>query len=114
VVDDHASFRRSARAVLEAGGYDVCDVPDGPSAVRAAARCAPDAVLLDVQMPGMDGFATAQALAALPAPPPVVFVSSRSRRDYGRRIDESPVAGFLAKSELTADRLRAVLAKDTS
>jgi hypothetical protein len=48
----------------------------------------------------------AEALAAEPAPPAVVLVSSRSRCDYGTRVNDSSALGFIAKSELSGDALR--------
>src|SRR5262249_5647341 len=65
IVDDHAGFRESARALLEAEGFTVVgDAADGAAAVAAVARLRPDVVLLDVQLPDVDGFAVAGRLAA--------------------------------------------------
>ena len=90
IVDDHASFRALARMVLVADGFDVVgEAGDGADALSAARELRPDVVLLDVQLPGTDGFAVAEALAAQPPAPAVVLVSSRSRDDYGRRVADS-------------------------
>ena len=63
IVDDHPSFRASARALLEADGYEVVgEAEDGHSAVRAALALLPDIVLLDVQLPDIDGFEVASRL----------------------------------------------------
>src|SRR3954447_19424397 len=63
IVDDQASFREAARELLEARGYDVvADVADGRSALAAAARLHPDAVLLDVGLGSESGLDVAQAL----------------------------------------------------
>jgi DNA-binding NarL/FixJ family response regulator len=63
IVDDHPSFRRSARALLEADGFTVvAEAEDAAGALDAAARLRPDVVLLDVQLPDLDGFAVAQQL----------------------------------------------------
>jgi DNA-binding NarL/FixJ family response regulator len=110
IVDDHAGFRASARALLERQGFEVvADVPDGEEALEAAARLSPDLVLLDVQLPGMDGFEVAERLAATPRAPRVVLVSSRRRSAYERRLPEAPVAGFLDKDELSGAALAALL-----
>jgi DNA-binding NarL/FixJ family response regulator len=110
IVDDHASFRSVARRLLVADGFAVVgDVGDGVAAIAAVRELHPDVVLLDVQLPGLDGFAVATALAAQDPPPAVVLVSSRSRADYGRQVQDSPVRGFIAKAELSGDALRRVL-----
>ena len=57
IVDDHPSFRASARAMLESEGFDVVgEAADGASALEAVDALAPDVVLLDVQLPDMTGF----------------------------------------------------------
>jgi DNA-binding NarL/FixJ family response regulator len=58
IVDDHPSFRRSARALLEAEGFTVvAEAEDAAGALDAVARLRPDVVLLDIQLPDLDGFA---------------------------------------------------------
>jgi DNA-binding NarL/FixJ family response regulator len=109
IVDDHAPFRALARMVLVADGFDVVgEAGDGPDALAAAHDLHPDVVLLDVQLPGTDGFAVAEELAAHPPAPAVVLVSSRSRSDYGHRPDDV-ARGFIAKAELSGAALRLVL-----
>ncbi len=111
VVDDHAEFRSVARAVLESDGFDVVgEAADGAEALACAARLRPQLVLLDVQLPDIDGFAVADALAAAGAgAPDVVLVSSRSAGAYRRRLATTPVRGFLSKAELTGPALRDLL-----
>ena len=63
IVDDHPSFRASARAILEADGFEVSgEAEDGESAIAAADRLHPDVVLLDVQLPDIDGFEVTRRL----------------------------------------------------
>ena len=63
IVDDHATFRALARRMLEAHGYEVVgEAQDGASAVAASSRLQPSVVLLDVQLPDIDGFAVAETL----------------------------------------------------
>jgi CheY-like chemotaxis protein len=110
IVDDHDGFRESARALLEAEGFAVVGgAADGAAAVAAAARLRPDVVLLDVQLPDMDGFAVAGRLAAGPDPPRVVLISSREAAAYGPRVGAAPVCGFLAKRELSGVSLAALV-----
>jgi DNA-binding NarL/FixJ family response regulator len=109
IVDDHVPYRRLARRLLEAGGLTIVgEAADGPSALAAAMALRPEVVLLDVLLPGVDGFAVARQLAALDEPPLVVLTSSRDRVELEARLTQAPAAGFLQKDELSADRLAAV------
>lgn len=111
IVDDQAEFRRLARAVLEAEGFDVIgEAADGRTAVDAVRALSPEIVLLDIQLPGLDGFAVARHLQHLPTPPQVVLVSSRRAADYGPRVEQSGVRGFIAKNELSGGAVSALLA----
>ena len=106
VVDDHDGFRAGARALLEADGFEVVgEAADGVSALEAARRLRPEGVLLDVQLPGIDGFEVAERLAAECDPPAVVLISSRERHSYRRQLATSPVRGFIAKGELSGECL---------
>jgi DNA-binding NarL/FixJ family response regulator len=110
IVDDHASFRALARLLLVTDGFDVVgEAGDGAGAISAARDLGPDVVLLDVQLPDLDGFRVAQVLAGDGPGPAVVLVSSRSRTDYGTRVADSAARGFIAKAELSGDALRRVL-----
>src|SRR4029078_4847428 len=73
IVDDHPSFRATARTLLQAEGYEgLAEAESGISAVRAAKKLHPDLVLLDVQLPDLDGFQVAERLRELDDPPQVV------------------------------------------
>ena len=110
IVDDHDGFRDSARALLEAEGFAVVgDAADGATAVAAVERLRPDVVLVDVQLPDVDGFTVAGRLAAGPDPPRVVLISSRDVTAYGARVGAAPVCGFLAKRELSGAALAALV-----
>jgi DNA-binding NarL/FixJ family response regulator len=110
IVDDHQGFRSGARALLEAEGYEVVgEAADGESAVAQARRLRPEVVLLDVQLPGIDGFAVAERLAAEAAAPVVVLISSRARREYRSRLAGSPALGFIAKEEFSGACLTSLL-----
>ena len=110
IVDDHAGFRAAARRLLEADSYDVVgEAPDGESAVAAARDLSPDVVLLDIQMPGMDGFEVAARLAEDADPPAVVLVSTLDPRDVEARLDPGHVRGFLPKDGLSGPALDSLL-----
>lgn len=106
IVDDHPSFRASARRMLEADGYEVVgEAEDGSSAIAAADELQPDIVLLDIRLPDLDGFRVAERLAANRTSPAIVLTSSRDRSDFGYEIDACPAHGFVAKSELSAEAI---------
>jgi DNA-binding NarL/FixJ family response regulator len=109
IVDDHPTFRRSARLLLEAEGYSVVgEAGDGASAIAAAGELAPQVVLLDIQLPDIDGFDIAARLAGRDDGPVVVLTSSRDGSDFGPLIERSGARGFVPKAELSGERLRAL------
>jgi DNA-binding NarL/FixJ family response regulator len=106
IVDDHAAFRASARALLQAEGFDVIgEAANGAAAVEAVAVLRPQIVLLDIQLPDLDGLAVAEQLAAAPDPPAVVLISSRYATAYGPRLQATPARGFIPKSGLSGEAL---------
>lgn len=110
VVDDHPSFRRFARRLLEAAGFAVVDeASDGASALAAVRALRPDVVLLDVLLPDTTGFELAETLSVDPARPVVVLTSSRSADDFGVLLASSRARGFIAKRDLTAAAFTALL-----
>ena len=110
IVDDHPSFRASARRLLEAEGFAVIgEAADGHTAIAAARQLTPDLVLLDVQLPDLDGFEVAERLTARGLPSAVVLTSSRNPADYGSLVTEAPVRGFVPKAKLSGALLTALL-----
>ena len=102
IADDHPSFLASARAILEADGYHVVgEADDGQSALECVRALRPDILLLDVQLPDMDGFSVCAEVCTGGHMPAVVLVSSRDASDYGSLIEQSGARGFIAKAELT-------------
>ena len=112
IVDDHPSFRASARAMLESEGFHVVgEAADGAEALGAVETLEPDLVLLDVQLPDMSGFDVCSALEGRAGGrPEVVLVSSREVDDYGHLVDMSCACGFVPKGELSGELLAALLA----
>jgi DNA-binding response OmpR family regulator len=96
--------------MLERAGFAVAEAASGADAVAAAADLKPDVVLLDVQLPDVDGFAVARSLAAFEHPSPVVLTSTREASDYGERISNSSAIAFLPKTDLSGGALRRILA----
>jgi len=110
IVDDHDGFRAGARALLEADGFEIVgEAADGESAVEQVRRLRPQVVLLDVQLPGVDGFAVADQLAAEPSAPAVVLISSREEAAFRSRLAVTPARGFITKAEFTGECLASLL-----
>jgi DNA-binding NarL/FixJ family response regulator len=111
IVDDHAGFRAAARALLEAGGFVVIgEAADGEAALAAVERLRPTIVLLDVQLPDLDGFVVAERLAAAEtATPAIVLTSSRSIASIRWRLDHNPAWRFIPKAQLSGEALAAAL-----
>ena len=110
IVDDHEAFRESASAMLDAEGFTVVgQAADAGGALAAAERLRPQVVLLDVQLPGLDGFAVAERLSAGESPPRVVLISSREAAAYGSRLQKAHARGFITKRELSGPALAALL-----
>jgi DNA-binding NarL/FixJ family response regulator len=111
VVDDHPSFRATARRLLQAEGFEVVgEAENGAEALMRARELRPDVVLLDVQLPDLNGFEVADMLCRNGDSPAVVLVSSRDAADYGDVIDACGARGFIPKAELSGATIRALLA----
>jgi DNA-binding NarL/FixJ family response regulator len=110
IVDDHAAFRASARALLQAEGFDVVgEAANGAAAVEAVAVLRPEIVLLDIQLPDLDGLAVAEQLARAADAPAVVLISSRDAAAYGPRLQGTRARGFIPKSGLSGEALAALV-----
>ncbi len=111
IVDDHPSFRAVARMMLETDGFEVVGTAeDGKSGVVGTLRLEPDVVLLDVELPDINGFEVAARLRAAGSRSAIVLASSRERSDFGSLVDESGARGFLTKAELSGDAIRKLVA----
>lgn len=110
VVDDHQGFRSRARLLLEADGYEVVgEAADGRSAVDEARRLHPDLVLLDVQLPDLDGFEVAAQITGADGGPAVVLTSSRDWSDSRELLARSGASGFLPKDQLSGATIAELL-----
>ena len=100
IIDDDAAIREVANVSLAAiAGYDVEEADSGAAGLRAAQAAPPDAVLLDVMMPDMDGPATLAQLRAHPATQevPVVFLTAKVLRSEVERLERLGARGVIAK-----------------
>ena len=90
IIDDEAPIRLLCRVNLEAEGMTVLEAGDGPSGLERARSERPDVVLLDVMMPGLDGWQVAEQLLDAPetARIPIIFLTARAElRDRARGLD---------------------------
>ena len=105
VIDDEQDIRLVAQVSLRAAGMTVVTAASGMAGVEAARRERPDAILLDVMMPGMDGYETFAALKADAELRgiPVVFLTAKNPGGTESRAHSAGAAGFIAKPFLPLD-----------
>jgi predicted signal transduction protein with EAL and GGDEF domain/DNA-binding response OmpR family regulator len=114
LVDDEPAMRLVTTEALEGGGFDVVEAGDGEAALEAFARVAPDVVLLDVRIPGRDGYQVCTALRAMPvgAQTPVVMITSLDDEPSIDRAYQHGATDFVTKPihyGLLVHRLRYLL-----
>ena len=112
IVDDSVRFGDEARSLLEQEGVSVVGfATSGDEAVRLAMELGPDLALVDIRLGAESGFDVARRLADLTgtAPPKVIFVSTYNEQEFSGPIEASPALGFIAKTELSAERIRRLL-----
>jgi CheY-like chemotaxis protein len=113
IVDDSAPFARVAGELLEEEGIDVLGVATGgDEAVRLARELRPDLVLVDIELGEENGLSVASRLRAggdggLAGA--VILISTHAEEEFAELIAASPAVGFLAKAELSADAIEALL-----
>ena len=110
VVDDQPVNLRVVSSLLQRQGYEVVTASNGPEALALYQEATPDLVLLDMIMPGMDGFDVLRALHELPAQSvaPVVFVTAAQDRDMLLRAFEAGVVDYVTKPFLPEELLARV------
>jgi DNA-binding NarL/FixJ family response regulator len=84
--DDSPGFRALVRAVLNGDVEVVGEAGDGRTGVEGVAATAPDVLVLDLRMPGVDGFAALDAVSELPSPPRVLVVSATPQDEAAGRL----------------------------
>ena len=109
VVDDSESFRSTASVLFAARGFELFEsVPDGEAALAAVAGDCPDGILLDINLPGRDGFAVATAIAATCPAVRIVLTSSDTEDVSGAVLKTCGATAFVPKTELATADLEAL------
>ncbi len=110
IVEDHPRNLKLVRDVLEHAGYRTLEAGDGEAAIRLAVEHAPDAVLMDIQLPGIDGVETLRRLRADPATAatPVAALTAFAMEDDRRRLEAAGFDGYLEKPISVRDLPRQV------
>jgi DNA-binding NarL/FixJ family response regulator len=110
IVDDSRSFLDAARDLLERQGVRIVGlVSSSAEALRQAAELHPEVILIDITLAGESGFDLARQLAEQRRGAAVmILISTHPQADFADLIEESPAAGFLSKSELSAGAIRQI------
>ena len=108
IVDDQLPFREASRMVVEmTEGFEVAgEAQNGEEAVELAARLRPDLILMDVQMPGIDGLEATRQITAMDDPPPVVVMSTHESADYQSTALRAGAVDFVPKADFGMDVLQ--------
>ena len=107
IVDDQLPFREASRMVVElTDGFEVVgEAENGEEGVEMASTLAPDLVLMDVQMPGIDGLEATRRIMALDNPPHVLVMSTHESGNFEAPALASGALGFIPKSAFGMDEL---------
>ena len=110
IVDDQLPFREASRMVVEmTDGFEVAgEAENGEEAVEMATRLRPDLVLMDVQMPGIDGLEATRRIAKLENPPHVFVMSTHESGDYEGPAQAAGAVGFVPKSQFGMETLEEI------
>lgn len=110
IADDHSELRLALRLLL--GLYSdiqiVCEASDGPGAIECARDVRPDVLVMDVQMPGLDGFEATKQIVDLGIPTQVVLISIFRGSYVAKKADESGARGFIPKDDLAPSLRQAI------
>lgn len=110
IIDDNSDFRTVARQLLERHGFlVVAEAETGVGGIERVREHRPDLVLLDVQLPDIDGFEVAERLSRLDLPVHVILTSSLDDSDFGALVADSSALGFIPKGELSASAIETLL-----
>jgi len=101
IADDFAEFRRFVRSKLQGNGFQiVAEAADGLEAVAKVAMVQPDLVLLDIQMPNLNGLEAARQIRSVAPKSKILFVSQNTDADIVQSAMSAGAAGYLFKSNI--------------
>ena len=113
IVDDSPGFVEAASSLLTREGVAVVGMADNLSgALERVAELRPRAALVDIDLGGESGFEVARRIAQQATTTDVILISTHSKDDFADLVAESPAAGFISKSELSAQAIRQLLDVD--
>jgi CheY-like chemotaxis protein len=110
IVDDAPSARDLVRAILGRSGYEIFEAEDGEEALESATRLQPDLVILDLQMPKLDGCSVASRLRTMPLfeGTPILALSAAISQTEHEKLIQAGFSSFLAKP-ISPARLRSTI-----
>jgi len=108
VLDDEVQMRRALRRLLGSHGYEVEEFAGGGEFLASEPAGRFDCLLLDLHMPGLDGFEVLRALSRLPAPPPVIVITGQDQPGTAARTAALGASGYLLKPIREASLLEAI------
>ena len=113
LIDDQPIFRDIIRAMLDrAGGFEVvCEREDGTQAANSYREIQPDAVIMDVQMPRMNGFEAVGGILGVDPHAVVILTSMKQEDEYKRLAEEAGAAAFYPKRQLDVEVVRDLIAR---
>lgn len=116
IVDDQAPFREAARAVIDlTDGFEVAgEAETGEAAVESARELDPDLVLMDVNLPGINGLEATRQILAESQRVVILVLSTYEAQEYAPRVAEAGAAAYIPKSEFGPDRLKSAWEAATS
>ena len=108
IVDDHESMLARAAAVLTPSCMVVGAVTNGPAAIEAAAALRPDVIVMDISMPGMNGFELASKLRCGGSKAALVFLTVHDEEAFVKAAMAAGATGYVVKARLASDLTLAV------
>jgi two-component system alkaline phosphatase synthesis response regulator PhoP len=113
VAEDERNLVEALSFLMQRAGYEVHVAHDGPATVEMARRLAPDLILLDIMLPGFDGFEVVEAIRREPGKPPrIIMLTAKGHEKDRRKASELGVDDYVTKPFSNRDvveRVKALL-----